>query len=66
MTLYKKNAWLCIMKSVKGMKTRLNEILSGSNHMQDQEVACIPQLLNIFTQLVFFNVNTLLHNNSRR
>lgn len=44
-----KNAQFYILKSVEGMKTRLNMILSGSGPVKEQEVACTPQFLNIST-----------------
>ena len=39
------------------MKIRLNVILSGSDLLKDQEVAWVPQLITVSTQLLLFNVN---------
>ena len=55
-----KNAQQFILKSVEGMETRLNMILSGSGPLKEQGVACAPQFLNISLYLVFLNVYAII------
>lgn len=43
-----KNAQLYILKSVEGMKTRLNMIFSGSGPLKEQIVAYAPQFFEHF------------------